>query len=401
MVFFEELGKKAQAVAGVAAEKAKDLAGVASEKAKSVSDSAKASMEIISEQREMEKNYRAIGEWFVSEYEGEVPDAVKDVVAAVIASKERIGELEAAKAAKLVIDNSGCSLNTAAGKKGAYRDLFYSETPLTQEVILAVCANEKSGIFGEQNWWFNARSYGLCWSLVRSFVHTYLKQDGTPFTAAADYAVKSFAEEMEGRDLRLEQTVRGRNFLWDGKTAVADIKNLSLTGYQVIKYTLDESKYDGGAKNINSIPLIRYAEVLLNYAEAQAELGVITDSEWALTVGALRKRAGITGGTETLPTTVDSYLQSTFYPDVTSPVLLEIRRERAIELVAEGMRFDDLRRWKCGSLMETLPWSGIPGTCWIWAQNMDMHEYATVLKVELEGEITYNLGHGEVVTNND
>ena len=215
---------------------------------------------------------------------------------------------EAAKAAKLVIDNSGCSLNTAAGKKGAYRDLFYNETPLTQEVILAVCANEKSGIFGEQNWWFNARSYGLCWSLVRSFVHTYLKQDGTPFTAAADYAVKSFAEEMEGRDLRLEQTVRGRNFLWDGKTAVADIKNLSLTGYQVIKYTLDESKYDGGAKNINSIPLIRYAEVLLNYAEAQAELGLITDSEWALTVGALRKRAGITGGTETLPTTVDSYL---------------------------------------------------------------------------------------------
>lgn len=46
----------------------------------------------------------------------------------------------------------------------------------------------------------------------------------------------------------------------------------------MIKYTLDESKYDGGAKNINSIPLIRYAEVLLNYAEAQAELGVLTDS---------------------------------------------------------------------------------------------------------------------------
>ena len=100
MAFFEELGKKAQAVAGVAAEKAKDLAGVASEKAKSVSDSAKASMEIISEQREMEKNYRAIGEWFVSEYEGEVPDAVKDVVAAVNASKARIAEMEAEKASK-------------------------------------------------------------------------------------------------------------------------------------------------------------------------------------------------------------------------------------------------------------------------------------------------------------
>ena len=54
-------------------------------------------MEILSEQREIEKNYRAIGEWFVSEFQGELPDAVKDVVAAVNASKEKIAQLEAAK----------------------------------------------------------------------------------------------------------------------------------------------------------------------------------------------------------------------------------------------------------------------------------------------------------------
>lgn len=48
-----------------------------------------------------------------------------------------------------------------------------------------------------------------------------------------------------------------------------------------------------------------------------------------------------------------------------------------------------------------LPWSGIPGTLWIRADKMEMHPLTTVLKVELEGEITYNLGHGEVVTNND
>ena len=57
-------------------------------------------MAISTEQREMEKNYRAIGEWFVSEYEGEIPDAVKDVVAAVLASKEKIAELEASKPKK-------------------------------------------------------------------------------------------------------------------------------------------------------------------------------------------------------------------------------------------------------------------------------------------------------------
>lgn len=97
MPFSEDLTKKAQQVAGAAAEKAKDLAGTATEMAKAAIDTAKINMEILSEQREIEKNYRAIGEWFVSEFQGEVPDAVKDVVAAVNASKEKIAHLEASK----------------------------------------------------------------------------------------------------------------------------------------------------------------------------------------------------------------------------------------------------------------------------------------------------------------
>jgi len=97
MPFSEDLTKKAQQVAGAAAEKAKDLAGTATEMAKAAIDTAKMNMEILSEQREIEKNYRAIGEWFVSEFQGELPDAVKDVVAAVNASKEKIAQLEASK----------------------------------------------------------------------------------------------------------------------------------------------------------------------------------------------------------------------------------------------------------------------------------------------------------------
>lgn len=97
MPFSEDLTKKAQQVAGAAAEKAKDLAGTATEMAKAAIDTAKMNMEILSEQREIEKNYRAIGEWFVSEFQGEVPDAVKDVVATVNASKEKIAQLEASK----------------------------------------------------------------------------------------------------------------------------------------------------------------------------------------------------------------------------------------------------------------------------------------------------------------
>ena len=94
------LSKKAQEYADVAVDKAKDLAGVAADKAKTATNTAKLNMAILSEQRELEKNYRAIGEWFISEYTGEIPDAVKDVVAAVNASKARIAEMEAEKASK-------------------------------------------------------------------------------------------------------------------------------------------------------------------------------------------------------------------------------------------------------------------------------------------------------------
>ena len=93
------LGKKAQEYAGVAVDKARDLAEVAADKAKNATDTAKLNMAILTEQRELEKNYRAIGEWFISEYTGEIPDAVKDV-AAVNASKARIAEMEAEKASK-------------------------------------------------------------------------------------------------------------------------------------------------------------------------------------------------------------------------------------------------------------------------------------------------------------
>ena len=100
MSFFDELGKKAQAYAGVAVDKAKDLAGTASEKAKTTAETAKVNMAIMMEQRELDKNYKAIGEWFVSEYAQEIPEAVKDVVEAVNASKAKIAELEASKPQK-------------------------------------------------------------------------------------------------------------------------------------------------------------------------------------------------------------------------------------------------------------------------------------------------------------
>ena len=77
--------------------KAKDVANKAADRTKDAAELVKLNMAIAGEQKEIDKNYRAIGEWFVSEYEGEIPDAVRKVVEAVNAGKSKIAELEASK----------------------------------------------------------------------------------------------------------------------------------------------------------------------------------------------------------------------------------------------------------------------------------------------------------------
>lgn len=86
MAFFNELTQKAKNMAAVAADKTKDAA-----------EAVKINVAIAGEQKEIDKNYRTIGEWYVNEYEGEIPDAVRELVEAIVASKNRIAELEASK----------------------------------------------------------------------------------------------------------------------------------------------------------------------------------------------------------------------------------------------------------------------------------------------------------------
>ncbi len=275
-------------------------------------------------------------------------------------------------ASKALMDSKVFSLNqteVADGYikvKGAYRSLFYSREILTGEVILGAQASLEENITGDANWRFNSGSYGNGYCLSRAFVFTYLRTDGTPFTDQTNYSLKSFRDEFTGRDTRLQQTVKGPSYTMEGGSAsskVADIvNNVAPTGYHPIKFVEDATSKDNKSKNENSYPIIRYAEVLLNYAEARAEIGAITDADWQKTIGALRKRGGINAGSDAVnkrPTRVDPYLQQTFYPRTTDPIILEIRRERAIELVYEGFRVNDLNRWAEGKRFESVPWTGI------------------------------------------
>lgn len=272
---------------------------------------------------------------------------------------------EAVEAANVVIAESGAKIYEGAGTTGSYRKVFISSAPVSEEVLLANIMDQTLSILHAANWYYTSSTTGIRFNFIRTFINTYLNLDGTPFTNTPGYETMLFRDEVKNRDMRLQQTIRMGDYKrLNAGDLVATPPSFaySYTGYQPIKWSLDDVYYDTRDLNTNSVSIIRYAEVLLNFAEAKAELGTITDADWAMSVGKLRSRAGITGGTTTLPTVIDPYLQSVYFPGITDPVILEIRRDRGIELCMEGFRFYDIIRWKRGELF-TLEWNGmyVPG----------------------------------------
>ena len=112
--------------------KAKDIAALAADKTKDAADQVKVNVAIAGEQREMDKSYRAIGEWFVNEYEGEIPEAVKEMVDAVNACKAKIAELEALRRSQHVFspvrDGAECAESCRQWKRAVERCRSWIET---------------------------------------------------------------------------------------------------------------------------------------------------------------------------------------------------------------------------------------------------------------------------------
>jgi len=252
-----------------------------------------------------------------------------------------------------VMQNSGKSLHTN------YRALFTSEVPPTSETMLAIAASEALGIRHTVNWAWMVPAMLTAFDLIRPFVCTFLQKDGTPYTDRPGWEYEEWYDEFQNRDGRLNATLRYPGYTREGVISLPMLGYVSRIGYHPIKLAVDETFGDTQSLGLHAVQLLRYGEVLLNYAEAKAELGTLTDSDWAGTIGALRRRAGITGGDlDAKPTVVDNYLKNTYFPDISDPVILEIRRERACELSFEGFRFDDLRRWKRGDLFK-MSWTGM------------------------------------------
>jgi hypothetical protein len=114
--------------------------------------------------------------------------------------------------------------------------------------------------------------------------------------------------------------------------------NVTYTGYRFYKFSNKIARIQN--QDINDAPIFRMAEVLVNYAEAKAELGEFDQSVADKTINKLRSRGGVA------PLTISAIPNDPLRDPAITPVMWEIRRERAIELMGEGFRFDDLRRWK-------------------------------------------------------
>lgn len=250
-----------------------------------------------------------------------------------------------------------------------YQDLFTSQNAIETEIILArAYTSAISGMTHDVNGHLTGATMGRP-GMTRNVVNMYLMRDGSRYTDQENYAIKTFVEECKNRDLRMAQTLRtpGYKRIGGSKELAPDLSR-STTGYQLIKY-LTEEKYDANKASTNDMPLFRLAEVLLNYAEAKAELGTLKQADLDNTIRPLRARAGLPDlDMEEANANPDPYLSSpeTGYANVTGDnkgVILEIRRERTLETPMEGLRYWDIMRWKEGKRFEK-PIEGLyfPGT---------------------------------------
>ena len=261
---------------------------------------------------------------------------------------------QAAAAGEEFISTSGYSVYTGGGVENSYRDLFASEYAIGTEIILARDYDKNLSI-KHNGTYYTLGNYGNP-GMTRKMFCSYLMKDCSRFTDKEGWKTMSFVDETKNRDPRLSQSIRtpGYKRIGSDKVEAPDFGHTE-TGYMITKYMQGaDLGVDLYGASYNDLPLFRSAEVYLNFAEAKAELGTLTQSDLDKSIKLLRDRVGMQNiDLAAANASPDPYLmaEETGYPNVSGEnlgVILEIRRERTIELFDENFRFYDLIRWKNG-----------------------------------------------------
>ena len=271
---------------------------------------------------------------------------------------------QAVEAAKTIMGKKSLYTGNTMGlapiaKNASYREFFVLEDADPNETILGRAYRSDEAVTVRHGIQFDMKNGKR--SATQRFVNHYLKKDGTAYTET-ELATMEFSAQFQNRDPRLAQTIHGPNYVAVAETAHETLDwERTLNGYRVIKYISDAS-HEGATTSTSDFALFRYAEVLLNYAEAKAELGTLTDADVAATIDLIRDRVGMAKMGK-VPTTVDPVMEK-YYPNAKGAqkaAILEIRRERTVELCFEGFRQWDLLRWKEGKWLTPASTKGFQG----------------------------------------
>lgn len=258
---------------------------------------------------------------------------------------------EAVKASEALMAMKKYEIYNTGNPDRDYATLFTSDD-LTDNKEVILFRKYVAGLLGHR----------LCGYLVASgngatkdFVDDFLciEPDGSakPVALSETFNDDEYENVLDNRDPRLTQIVldprHSKEILYNkDKFIFPRVAGMtgweSATGYHVIKYYIAEQDMKGYGNETHDAPLLRYAEVLLNLAEAKAELGTITQSDLDRTVNVIRDRAGMPH------LTLNPIMDPKYAAEGLSALIIEIRRERRVELCFEDTRYQDLMRWKWG-----------------------------------------------------
>ncbi len=261
---------------------------------------------------------------------------------------------EAVSAAEQLMNSGAYTLYTTGGVNNSYRQLFARNNQDAVETILAADYHTE---LRRHNLAYLLTSPTMgSFGMTKDMVNSYLMKSGSRFTDIPGYATMQFYDEMQNRDPRLTQTTAGPNYTVTGESTIEPVDlSGTITGYRIIKSLPTREQWIYNVA-FNDQIIFRFAEALLIYAEAKAEMGTITQADLDKSVNKLRDRVGMPHmNLATSNANPDPYLEA-MYPNVdkgaNKGVILEIRRERRVELFMEGLRWDDLMRWKEGKKLE-------------------------------------------------
>lgn len=281
--------------------------------------------------------------------------------------------LQASMAAAKTLMTRGYFLYSTGHPNADYFNLFaqysYKDNP---EIILSkeYSADLEFGVAFSRYFAQNLRHQ---FGVTRSLIDAYLCKDGLPIGSSPLFLGNdSIQAELKNRDPRLTQTVAdfGTYNLAVGVMGADNAPRPNIpglsgnkcpTGYRLAKWFLnDPEDWSRVTNGMQAAPVFRYAEILLDYAEAAYELGKADQSVIDRTINVIRERVAMPALKigQIAPDPVLDAQYSKYAGYVPAPLLREIRRERRVEMAFENKRWDDLMRWKAGGLLE-VPVEGI------------------------------------------